>query len=333
MSWSSAVVFGGSGFLGSYVARALIDRGVEVLVADLRHPGGVPEFVLGDEGWSSRLVSVTDPQAVADVMNEVKPRWVVHAAAIVDPQVIRHDPLRAIEVNQMGAVNVFEAARATNPDRIVFVSSIGVHPRPLTDPVGPDHPIVTRTQGPASGFYGAAKGAAELFAMAYVEAFGLDIRIVRPSALYGLGMARDQYVKAALEGAIVGETVHYETGGPARRDYTYVCDIADLIATVLEADDIEDRLFLGGTGRELIDAQTVVGTIRDLIPGAEVSIGAELSERDQREQRHRARLDMTNAREQLGWNPPMGDIRAGLVDYADRFRRYLEWKEAKANEA
>src|SRR5260370_40863717 len=81
--------------------------------------------------------------------------------------------------------------------------AIGVLPPIQYQPIDAAHPIILPRQGPGSGAYGVAKAAGELFGFAYQQASGLDVRIIRPSALYGFGMARHSanYIKEFLEPA------------------------------------------------------------------------------------------------------------------------------------
>ena len=63
----------------------------------------------------------------------------------------------------------------------------------------------------------ASKIASEAFCFAYNQAFGTDFRTVRPSAVYGFGMQWPIFVKPMVEGAVRGETVTFESGGPFPR--------------------------------------------------------------------------------------------------------------------
>ena len=99
---------------------------------------------------------------------------------------------------------MLEAARRTGVRRVVDISSIGVLPAIQYQPIDAAHPILLPDQGPGRGAYGAAKAAGELFGFAYRQAYGLDIRIVRPSAVYGLGMQwhSANYMKEFVEPAV-----------------------------------------------------------------------------------------------------------------------------------
>ena len=115
-------------------------------------------------------------------------------------------------------------------ERFVLFSTIGVIGRVLYEPVDANHPVLTARDGPL-GAYGAAKAAAEMFCLAYTQNFGLDTRIVRPSALYGFGMSwfAPNYIKNIVEPALEGEPVRLKTGGQVPRDYTHAADLASLV--------------------------------------------------------------------------------------------------------
>ena len=120
-----------------------------------------------------------------------------------------------------------------------------------------------------------------------------------------------------------GEPQHIEFGGPHPRDYTHAMDIAGLVAAVLGAPDDADRIFFGATGRPLVTTTEVVEHVRELVPGADVSIGDELSEGEKPVVALRGQLSIDNAREQLDWEPTYGAIRDGIAQYADHYRAFL----------
>ena len=163
--------------------------------------------------------------------------------------------------------------------RLVNFSSIGVLPRVLYEPIDGNHPILVADAGPGTDFYGSTKVAAEALLFAYRQALGFDFRTIRPSAVYGLGM--NQYVgpiKAMVENAVRGEPAHFEFGGAHPRPYTHVRDIAGLVIAMLDAPDDADRIFYGSTGGEMTTTTEVAQIVRELVPGADVQIGEELSE-------------------------------------------------------
>jgi 2-deoxy-D-gluconate 3-dehydrogenase len=273
--YQRVLVTGASGYLGTYLVRDLLEQGREVIGLDVRVRAPVLRFVLGPliEHYVHEEGSVEDRGRLAEVMARHRPTAIVHAAAIVDAGWLRTNPLPAARVNFGGTLNVLEAARLHEVARVLLVSSIGVLPTVRQDPIRPDHPLILESEGSGSGFYGAAKAASEAFGFAYQSGFGLDFRVIRPSAPYGLGMGWPMFIKPMVEGAVRGEPVHFETGGTYPRAYTHVEDITSLTAAVLDAPDESDHVFYGSNGGPLVTASEVARAVQEVVPGAHVTIG------------------------------------------------------------
>jgi nucleoside-diphosphate-sugar epimerase len=219
-------------------------------------------------------------------------------------------------------MNVLEATRFFDVRRLVYFSSIGVLPACQYEPIDAAHPIFLARDSVPTGVYGASKIAAEAFCFAYNQAFGTDFRTVRPSAVYGFGMQWPIFVKPMVEGAVRGEVVTFESGGPFPRDYTHAADLASLAVACLDGPDDADRIFYGATGRPLVTAGEVARIVMELVPGSHIEIPDVLTEADQMELPYRGILSVENARTQLRWEPRY-DIRAGLADYVERYRAFI----------
>jgi nucleoside-diphosphate-sugar epimerase len=227
-------------------------------------------------------------------------------------------------VNLEGTIHMLEATRLYDVRRIVYFSSIGVLPARQYEPIDAAHPIFLPRDAVPTGVYGATKIAGEAFCFAYNQAFGTDFRTIRPSAVYGFGMQWPIFVKPMVEGAVRGEVVTFESGGPFPRDYTHASDLGSLAVACLDAPDDADRIFYGATGEPLVTAAQVAEIVMELVPGSRIEIPDILTEQDQMELPYRGRLAIENARAQLGWEPRYRDIRAGLADYVDRYRTFLK---------
>ncbi len=321
----SVLVTGGSGFIGSYLARSLLAAGRRVVNFDPRPPTSEALFVLGGlaEAYAFEEGGVDDWGRVVEVVAHHRPAAIVHAGAIVNTGWLRTHPLPAARVNFGGTLNVLEAARILGVGRVVVISSIGVLPTVQVEPVPPDHPLILAREASGSGFYGAAKVASEAFALCYTSSFGLDVRIVRPSAPYGLGMGWPMFVKTMVEGAVRGEPVRFATGGPYPRAYTHIEDCTSLIEAVLDAPADTDRVYYASNGGALTTASEVAEAVREAVPGAEIEVGDTLGENDRYELNIRARLSIENARRQLGWEPRYASIREGVAEYVDRYRTFI----------
>ena len=130
-------------------------------------------------------------------------------------------------------------------------------------------------------------------------------------------------IKALVEGAVRGEPQHIEFGGPHPRDYTHAMDIAGLVAAVLGAPDDADRIFFGATGGRSSTTTEVAALVREIVPGADVSIGDELAEAEKPVVALRGQLSIDNAREQLGWEPTYASLRSGIERYVADYGAFI----------
>jgi nucleoside-diphosphate-sugar epimerase len=319
------LVTGATGFIGTYVVQALLASGRRVVGFDVR--GLTPEgrFLLG--GHADDFVveegSIDDWSRVLHVVAEHRPVDVVHLATITHPVYLFTNPMPGFRVNLEGTMHVLEATRLYDIRRLVYFSSIGVLPARQYEPIDAAHPIFLPRDAVPTGVYGASKIAGEAFCFAYNQAFDTDFRTIRPSAVYGFGMQWPIFVKPMVEGAVRGEVVTFESGGPFPRDYTHGTDLASLAVACLEGPDDADRIFYGATGEPLVTAGQVAEIVMELVPGSRIEIPDFLTEKDQMELPYRGRLSIENAQTQLGWEPQYRDIRDGLADYVERYRAFL----------
>jgi len=321
------LVTGGGGFIGSYIVDELLRRGREVAILGRGELAPEARAVLGSAAATIPLEvgSVEDLPRVMATVQRVRPEAIVHAAGSVDTGGLYGNPYLASRAILEGTLNVFEAARLFGVRRVVYLSSIGVLPTIQHEPIDGAHPLVLPREGPGSGSYGAAKAAGELFGFAYHQAYGLDVRTIRPSAVYGFGMRwhSANYMKQFVEPAVRGEAVHLSHGGSLPRDYTHVRDVATLTAAVLDAPDAADRIFYAGTGEPLVTAAQAARIVTELVPGAMIEIADELDPEDRHETAFRGVLSIQNAREQLHWEPAFRSLRDGIGEYIERYRAFL----------
>jgi UDP-glucose 4-epimerase len=323
----TTLVTGGAGFIGGNLVRALLDTGRRVVVLDVRDFIPEARFTIGDEADDVpvELASIGDQARVLDVFRVHRPDEVVHAGMILDPGYLATNRTTAFQVNVGGVMNLVEAMIAFGVSRMINFSSIGVLPRVVYEPIDANHPILLADAGPGTDFYGSTKVAAEAMLFAYHQALGFDFRTIRPSAVYGLGM--NQYVgpiKAMVENAVRGEPAHFEFGGAHPRAYTHARDIAGLVVAMLDAPDDADRIFYGSTGGAMVTTTEVARIVRELVRGADVEIGEELSEAEKPVVALRAELSIENARAQLGWEPEYASIRDGIAQYVEHYRAYVD---------
>lgn len=324
------LVLGGTGFIGGYIARTLAADGRKVVAYARGQPSPEMQAVLGEEPDRLTFIagSIGNLPGLLATVERIKPSAIVHLASNVDVPALLHDPFLAFQENLTGTINAFEAARLFDIGRVIYFSSIGVLPPIRYQPIDTNHPLILARHGPGTGSYGAAKASGELFSFAYGQAYDLDVRIIRPSAVYGFGMPwhSANNMKQLVEPAVRGETAELSSGGTIARDYTHVQDVADLTVAVLNASGDIDRLFYAATGQPLVTAIGVAEIIRDLLPDASVRVSDALSPLDKMETSFRGVLSISNAQQQLGWTPKYS-LRDGISEYISRYREFLAQEE------
>ena len=332
---SRVLVTGGSGLIGVYAMRRLVDRGHRVVNYDLVPPSGERAFVLGDlkDKIPFEKAGIEDLPSLLLAVKKHRIQKIVHMAAIVDPEIPHKSPSVAFRLDLGGTVNVLETARIMDLKRVVFMSSIGVYTTKKYEPIDENHPVLQSSEGPVSTAYGACKVGSEAFCWAYREAFGLDFVALRPSAVYGLGMGSfsfGMFIKPIVENAVRGEPLRIKRGRDYPRDYTYVKDAAQAIQLAVDVNPsiLKDRVFLVGTGQKLVTPGQLADMIREFIPTADIQIGPGLDEYDKREILMRGVLDISRAKKQLGYEPQF-DARKGMKDYIAMYRAYLEKSKQK----
>lgn len=224
------LVTGAGGFAGAHVTAALQAAG-HAAHALIHGPGPGPA-----RAASVHRGDVCDADALTTLVRTVAPEAVVHLAAFANPAAAERDPPGAYRVNVGGTLALLGALRAHAPQaRLLLVSSCLVYgdvPR-ARPPVDEDAPIAPRT------VYGASKAAAEITALQWERAYGLDVVVARPFNHTGPGQA-PSYVCAALARQVAAieagsQEAVLHTGNPDPvRDLVDVRDVADAYVALLE---------------------------------------------------------------------------------------------------
>ena len=209
------VVFGGSGFLGSYVADELTGRGYDVVVADLN-----PSRYLR-KGQEFVSVDIMDSQSVDSIAKGADIVYNFVAIANLDDAI--HDPLNTMNINVMGNLNVLEACRrAGNIQRFVYASSA----------------YALSMEG---SFYGISKQTSEKLTEEYFKRYGLKYTVIRYGSLYGERASHNNYIYNLLKDAIQKGELHYKGDGEDLREYIHAADAAKLSVDILQDEQYENE--------------------------------------------------------------------------------------------
>lgn len=217
------VVFGGSGFLGSYVADELTRRGYEVLVADVKDSPYLTK------GQSFLSCDITDSVAVAKAVEGTA--YVYNFAGLADIDESIDLPRKTMEQNVVGNVNVLEACRNAEIERFVYASSA----------------YAFSNKG---SFYGISKLASEKIVEEYKARFGMPFTIIRYGSLYGERADHHNGVYRLLREAIETRAIRHPGDGEEYREYIHASDAARLSVDIIEdAQFVDQHLILTGVER------------------------------------------------------------------------------------
>jgi CDP-glucose 4,6-dehydratase len=311
-----ALVSGGRGFAGSWLAKALLESGVEVTSLD--REGAVPSGLelMGVEGEVHNVTGdLRDGALVSEVLSDGRIDSVFHLAAQAIVGDANASPIPTFETNVEGTWVVLEACREAEVERVVVASSdkaYGPHERlPYTEesalqPVFP---------------YDVSKAATDLIARSYWHTYGLPVAVTRFANLYGGGDRNfSRLIPETVTAVLDGRAPVIRSDGSPERDFLHVEDAAGAylaVAEALSSGEAGGEAFNAGWGephpvREVIDliCELGPGDIRPDYRGT----GNPSGEID------RQYLDSTKIRESIGWRPQIG-LREGI-------ERTIEWYAA-----
>jgi UDP-glucose 4-epimerase len=273
-------ITGAQGCIGSWIVKALAERGDHVEVFDRsddarrlsaimqpEHLGRV-RFVVGD---------ITDAPSVLAAVKSSSASRVIHLAGLQVPA-CQADPATGALVNVVGTLNVFEAARAAEAERVVYASSAAVFGMSEDD-----QPLDETAVCEPSTHYGVFKRANEGNARVYFLSHGLSSVGLRPLTVYGVnrdaGLTSDP--TKAMKAAVLGVPFHIRFGGAT--DFQYVADTAS--AFIACADNGPEGAHVFNLHGETVDVARIVDVIngaagRELVSfgGAAIPIAAAMND-------------------------------------------------------
>jgi UDP-glucose 4-epimerase len=244
---SKVLVTGGLGFIGSNLARRLVELGADVLVADslLPNTGGNCANLKGIENkLRTQIVDLRNGEKIDSLLPGHK--VVFNLAGTVSHLDSMTDPLSDMGANVHAQIVLLEACRRYIPEaRIVFASTRQIYGRPLSCPVDESHPIRPVDVN------GINKDAAESYHTLYHQVYGMHTVSLRLTNTFGPRMrikdARQTFLGVWIRRVVEGE-VFEVWGGQQKRDLSYVDDAVDAFLAAAACPAAQGRVFnIGGT--------------------------------------------------------------------------------------
>lgn len=319
MAKRGILITGGSGLVGAYAVKMLLERGERPVVFDV----ALNERLLNAVGVDTSQITtirgdMMDMPAIISAIRDQDCDRIIHLAAFLGEEVQRR-PYSGVNLNFMGTVNVFEAARLEKVARVIFPSSGTVYLGSLGE--GLKQIDESIPMNPPS-VYAATKASCEFMGRAYAKRYGFEFICLRyTGGLYGpspaaLKATREIAIQQLIRAAVKGEPAKISWPyGPA--EILYGKDAAKGTVLAVLKDQFKDTLFHIGNG-DLLRGDDIVAAVRKKFPGSNVELVKGKNPMPYPESRLSS--DFSRAKEQLGYEPEY-PIERAVEDYGATLKR------------
>jgi UDP-glucuronate 4-epimerase len=234
------LVTGAAGFIGAYVARALLARGERVVGLDNFNDYYDPQIKRDRvaalcPALDLRTLDLADKAAMDALFGQIKPERVVHLAAQAGVRYSLQNPYAYLHSNWTGFLNVLEACRHNDVEHLAYASSSSVYGRnalaPFTESQTVDQPL---------SLYAASKASNELMAHCYAHLYRLRCTGLRFFTVYGPWGRPDMAPLLFSRAILAGRPIDVFNGGRMRRDFTHIDDIVVGVLGALDHPPTDD---------------------------------------------------------------------------------------------
>jgi UDP-glucose 4-epimerase len=255
------LITGGAGFIGTTLARRLVDRNEVVALDNLHRDALGGSDLLEHPNFRFHEADVLDVETLRALAQGAT--HFVHGAAIAGVATVIESPVRTMRVNVLGTANALEAATATGDtlERFVDFSTSEVFGQQAIN-VEEGHVTTTGSVGEARWTYAVSKLAGEHMTHAYHDELGLPTVTVRPFNVYGPGQIGGGAIRAFVEDALAGRDLTIHGDGSQIRAWCYIDDIVDAVERVLTDDRAVGHSFNIGNPRSTV---TIYNLAREII--------------------------------------------------------------------
>ena len=308
-----SLITGGAGFIGSHLARRLLDAGREVTVMDNLFTGAKANIydLLENRRFTFMLHDVTQPfwGQFDEIYNLACPASPIH---------YQRNPVETIKTSLLGMMNVLELALKTKA-RVFHTSTSEIYGDPEVHPQPESYWGNVNTIG-ARSCYDEGKRAAETLCADYSREYGVDVRMVRIFNTYGPNMHPQdgRVISNFIMQALRNKDITLYGDGSQTRSFQYVDDLVDAIQLFMAMEPKKVKAFFAKKGMtvpvinvgnpgEYTIKQLAQETLRQLPESKSRLVYQPLPADDPR----RRKPDIALAQELLGWSPGV-PLREGL---------------------
>jgi NAD dependent epimerase/dehydratase len=316
------LVTGAGGFIGSHLVERLVALGAQTRAMVSYRSNGSWGWLDSSPVKDKIEVAAGDVRDMDSVLGAMEGRQIVfHLAALIAIPYSYQTPVSYVRTNVEGTMNILQAARQHQAERVVHTSTSEVYGTARYVPIDESHPL--QGQSP----YSASKIGADMMAQAFCRSFDLPVSIIRPFNTYGPRQSSRAIIPTIISQALTASSIQLGSLSPYR-DFNYVQDTVEGFIKIAEAS--------GAVGDPINIGSGVQITIGDLVQLILELVGKDLPilQDDQRvrptgSEVLQLQADNRKAQEELGWSPQY-PLREGLKHTIDWIRENIEGYRAQS---
>lgn len=286
------MVAGGAGFIGSHLCHHLLNQGCYVVCVDNLYTGsrGNIQDLMSHPNFEFIEADVTEPV-------HMKVDKIYNLACPASPVHYQRDPIKTLQTNFLGAMNLLELAREENA-RILLASTSEIYGDPLVHPQVETYKGNVNTVGPRA-CYDEGKRVAEALFYNYQQMQHVDTRIVRIFNTYGPRMAVNdgRVISNFVTAALKNEDILVFGNGSQTRSFCYVDDLVDGLIAMIDNDSFAGPVNLGNP------CEMTILDLAELIKRKTGSSSKIVFRGIPQDEPVKRRPDIGLARKELNWSP------------------------------
>ena len=310
------LITGGTGFLGSYIAKRLVKQvdSVTIVTLDIKQKTTLKALNVDTKKINLVKGDIRDFNFISLLFNEYEFDTVLHLGALSEVKKCQPNPKLAFETNIMGTVNVLEAARLYGNVKAIAVSS--------SDKAygSGELPYLETLPMEGKGIYEVSKSCTDLVARSYFYNYGLPVVVTRCSNLYGgCDMNMSRIIPNTIRLALGGQSpLIWKGSEKATREFLYVEDAVDGYISLIEnIDKTKGEAFNIGSG-EVVDIEQLVNMILTKI---DPTLHINFQSKSFPEINHQY-LDSKKIHHYTGWVPSV-NLSKGLDETIKLYKHYF----------
>jgi len=325
------LVTGADGFIGSHLVEELVRQGMEVrafvFYNSFNSWGWLDE---SPEELKTKIEifsgDIRDPHGVEQAMQGCN--VVMHLASLIGIPYSYHSPDSYVDTNIKGTLNILQAARKLELEKIVCTSTSEVYGTARYVPIDEGHPL--QGQSP----YSATKIAADQIAMSFYCSFGSPVALIRPFNTYGPRQSLRAVIPTIITQLATSKTTIKLGSLHPTRDFSFVKDIVNGFIAIAESDASIGEAINVGSGFE-ISIKELGETIGDLM-GSKIKFNTEeIRLRPGKSEVERLLADNSKANQIINWVPKYAGkegLKRGLKETIDWYSHPETLKKYRTDE-